>query len=728
MSSPLITTKLYIPTPRKGIVPRPKLVEKLNSRQDSKLILVSAPAGYGKTTMLAEWIQQLENAVGWVSLDEGDNELQRFSSYLVASLSRFDIQVKENIIPDAKEQDPEVRFEFISELINQVSSCKKTVYLVLDDFHRIENQVIQGSITFLLNNLPENMHLIIATRSDPILGLAKLRAQGELFEIRADDLRFAPEEVVRYLNTSMDLGLSPGDIAILMEKTEGWIVGLQLAAISLQKNPDQPKFIRSFAGDDRYIADYLLDEVLNQQADHVRDFLLETCILDLLSAPLCNAVTGRNDSLEILTELEHANLFLVPLDDKGDWYRYHHLFRDLLRKRLNSFPKERVDQLYRSASEWFEHNQLFSEAVRLSLLNDDSARVAQLMEGYLLTIVSTSELVEMNRLLRSLPEIRIWDDPWLLLALAWGLSYQGELRTAQLLLEAASDKIKDSDRATGEQLKGRVLVLRAYLAGTRAEYVQSIQFAQEALQETPENDLIIRSFTVLIIGNAFRFQGKLKEAVHYHQQALDLSERARDPLLSVMILSRLVAIYRNMGQVKLSYRTGLDALEIIEAYQNQIGVTTFIEGYLKLRMSNTYYERNELEEALKYTQSGMELARQWGAYDSLSLGYFNFCRIFQALGDSKQAESYLRAFVEKYPHENRFQYQNALAYQAELAVRKGDFQAAEYWVRSSGFILYHPNSHSTDGRKNLSQTIHSVRLGGIVSFFIHSGITETIGP
>lgn len=687
MSSPLLSTKIFIPIPHQGIISRTKLIDRLNNGWKSKLILVSAPAGYGKTTLLAEWLSHLGISIGWISLDSQDNDLRRFFSYLIASLKSIDIEIHGNIITDLGNQVSENLSEFISVLINQVSSLSKPVYLVLDDFHQIDNQKIHQTITYLLENLPQNMHLVIATRSDPLLQLAKLRAQRELCEIRADDLRFSPKEVAQYLNESMDLGLSLDDIRILTEKTEGWIVGLQLAAISLQKNPDQQQFIRNFAGDDRYIADYLLDEALNHQPEHIQTFLLHTSILDLLSAPLCNAVTGRNDSLDILSELKKANLFLVSLDEKGDWYRYHHLFADLLRKRLNRTSKSLKEKLYRRASVWFEQNQLLSEAVRMSLLSNDTARVAYLMEGYLLTIVSTSELVEMNQLFRSLPENKISDNPWLALAFAWGLAYEGELEKAQKFLEIVSDESENFDRKARSQLKGRTLVLRAYLAGTRAEYPKSIKFAHEALQAIPGSDLSIRSFTILIIGNAFRFQGKLKGAIQYHQKALDLSERARDTFLSVIILSRLVEIFRMTGQINLSCVTGRDALALLEYHQNKIGVTTFVEGYLKLRMCGSYYERNELDEALRFTDIGLHLVKQWGAYDSMSLGYFNFCKIYQALGDKEKAESYLQAFIEKYPFENRSQYQTALAYQAELAVRKADIQSADYWVQTTGLHI-----------------------------------------
>jgi LuxR family maltose regulon positive regulatory protein len=299
-------------------------------------------------------------------------------------------------------------------------------------------------------------------------------------------------------------------------------------------------------------------------------------------------------------------------------------------------------------------------------------------------------------LLSSLPEDKFSEDPWLALASAWGLAYEGDLDQAQMLLKLAATGSEDPDGENRPRLKGRILVLQAYLAGSGADYPQSVQFAREALKELPESDLSIRSFTILIIGNAYRFEGKLKDALHYHQEALQLSERARDTSLSVIILSRLVEIYRITGQVELSCGKGRETLALIEQHQYKIGVTTFIEGYLKLRLSRSYYERNELEQAYQSAETGLELAKQWGAYDSLSLGYFNFCEIYQAMGDAEKAGSYLQEFMQKFPFESRFQYRTALAYQAELALRIGDVQSAEHWAQSSGlqvsdnipFLLY----------------------------------------
>lgn len=379
------------------------MLERLNEGWNRKLTLVSAPAGYGKSTLLIEGISQSEMPFCWLSLDEQDNDLNRFLSYLLASLDSIHFEFDKQIL-NAYQSHPSNNYtRLLIPLINQISDSEGHFSLVLDDYHLIENQQIHEAVIFLLENIPKNMHLVIASRSDPPIRLAHWRARGELSEIRVADLRITIEEAINFLNQSMGLDLTVSDVTTLTQKTEGWIAGLQLAAISLQNYPDRSTFVTTFAGDDRYIADYLLDEALRWQPNHIQAFLLQTSILDRLCALLCDTVTDRNDSRVILTEIERANLFLVPLDNQQNWYRSHHLFADLLRIRLNQEYRDVVADLYRRASSWYEQRQMLSEVVRLSLLGGSVERVAKLMEGHLLAIVSTSELSTLIRLLATLP-------------------------------------------------------------------------------------------------------------------------------------------------------------------------------------------------------------------------------------------------------------------------------------------------------------------------------------
>jgi LuxR family maltose regulon positive regulatory protein len=686
MSTQILSTKLHIPHPSSNLVSRPRLLEGLNKGRNRKLTLISAPAGYGKTTLLSEWISKSAMPFCWLSLDEQDNDLNRFLSYIVASLDsifEFDGQIPN----EYQSHSPDDLSRLMIPLINRISDSEGHLSLVLDDYHLIENQQIHEAVIFMLENIPPNMHLVIVSRADPHVRLAQWRARGELSEIRVADLRFTIEEAMHFLSQSMGLDLTVSDVTTLTDKTEGWIAGLQLAAISLQNHPDRPTFVSTFAGDDRYIADYLLDEALRWQPNHIQTFLLQTSILDRLCAPLCDIVTDRNDSRGILKELERSNLFLVPLDHKRNWYRYHHLFADLLRIRLKQEDRESMVGLYQRASSWHEQRQMLSEAVRLSLLGGDAERVARLMEGHLLTIVSTSELSTLNRLLASLPEDTLSKNPWLALATAWGMAYAWNFKSTEPLLDKAGSSLQDIDENTQKRLRGRIQVLQSYVTGSRGDYTHSIRIAHNALTDLPETDVSMRSFVLLIIGNAHRFDGNLESALEFHNHAFSLSEEAGDTLLSVMILSRLIDIYRTMGQLNRSYRTGMQALEMVENYQNQTGMQSFILGYLKLRLSGVYYERNELEMALQCAEVGLDLAKAWGAYDSISLGYFNFANIYQAYGNYKQAIDYLSQLKESYPFEQRFQYKFASALETQIQLRAGNVQMAENWMKSSGLQL-----------------------------------------
>jgi LuxR family maltose regulon positive regulatory protein len=687
MATQILSTKLHIPHPSSNLVSRPRLLERLNEGWNRKLTLVSAPAGYGKTTLLSEWISKSEMPFCWLSLDEQDNDINRFLSYLLASFDSIHFEFDEHILIEYQSHPPDDFSRLMIPLINQISDSESHFSLVLDDYHLIENQEIHEAVIYLLENIPQTMHLVIVSRTDPPVRLAQWRARGELSEIRVADLRFTIEEAIHFLNQSMGLDLKVSDITTLTDKTEGWIAGLQLAAISLHNHPDRSTFVTTFAGDDRYIADYLLDEALRWQPNYIQTFLLQTSILDRLCASLCDTVTDRNDSRVILKELERSNLFLIPLDNQRNWYRYHHLFADLLRIRLNQEDRESMVGLYQRASSWHEKRQMVSEAVRLSLLGDDAEKVAKLMEGHLLAIVSTSELSTLNRLLASLPEGTLSKNPWLALAMAWGMAYEWKFESIEPLLDEALSTLRVFDEKTQDRLKGRISVLRSYVAGARRDYANSIRIAQNALRDIPDNDLSMRSFTLLIIGNAYRHDGNLERALEFHNDAVSHSEEVGDTFLSVIILSRLTDIYRIMGQLNRAYKTGNQALEMVKSYQKQTGTPSFISGYLKLRLSDVYYERNELEMALQSAEVGLDLARQWGAYDSTSLGYFNFAKINMALGNYRQAYNYLREFKETYPSEHRLQYKIASAIETEIHLHTGNLQGANDWMESCGLSL-----------------------------------------
>ena len=335
--TPILATKLYIPPLRPNVVIRPRLLEQLNEGLHRKLILISAPAGFGKTTLVSEWVEGIERLAAWLSLDEGENDPARFLTYLVAALQTIAPNIGEGVLGVLQSPQPPPTETILTALLNDLTTLSDHFVLVLDDYHVIDAKSIDHALTYLVEHLPPQMHLVIATREDPQLPLARLRARGQLTELRATDLRFTPSEAAAFLNQGMGLNLSAEDIARLSSRTEGWIAGLQLAALSLQGQKDTAGFIRSFTGSHHFVLDYLVEEVLGQQPESLQTFLLRTSILDRMTGPLCDAVLldPSGSGQETLEYLEHANLFLVPLDNERRWYRYHHLFADLLRQRLH---------------------------------------------------------------------------------------------------------------------------------------------------------------------------------------------------------------------------------------------------------------------------------------------------------------------------------------------------------------------------------------------------------
>ena len=369
LANPLVETKLYLPRLRRSLVARPRLSGRLLRGSDARLTLISAPAGFGKTTLLTAWLAAAatdNRSVAWLSLDHGDRQPATFWTYVITALQTAVPGVGADVLPLLQSAQPPIE-TVLTSVLNELSATPNDVVLVLDDYHLVDGPDLRDGMTFLLEHLPPHVHLVISSRADPLLPLARLRARGELVEVRAADLRFTPDEVAAYLNDVIGLDLAPDDIAALEGRTEGWIAALQLAAISMQGRTDIGGFIAQFAGNDRYIVDYLVEEVLQAQPDPVREFLLHTAVLDRLTGPLCDAVTGRDDGSQLLITLERANLFLVPLDDRREWYRYHHLFADVLRAHLLAEQPDLVPLLHQRASQWYERHDLTEEAVRHAL-------------------------------------------------------------------------------------------------------------------------------------------------------------------------------------------------------------------------------------------------------------------------------------------------------------------------------------------------------------------------
>ena len=532
MSPPILATKLYIPPPRPNVVLRPRLITRLNEGLHGRLTLISAPAGFGKTTLLSEWIAGCKWPVAWLSLDESDNDPSQFLTYLVAALQTIDNDMGAGMLSILQSPQPRPAELFLTSLINAVAQAPQEFILALDDYHRIEARPIHNALTFLLDHLPPQMHLAIVSRSDPPLPLARLRGQRTLTELRAADLRFTPDEAATFLNQVMRLDLSAADVAALETRTEGWIVGLQMAALSMQGRADTASFIRAFTGSHRFIIDYLVEEVLQRQVERVRDFLLQTSILDRLSGPLCDAVSGQGDGRAMLEALERGNLFVVPLDEERHWYRYHHLFADMLQARLTREQPDQAPLRHRRASEWYEQNGLPSDAIRHALAAEDFERAADLVELAWPAMRRSRQEATVLGWVKALPDKLIRARPVLSVVSAWALLDGGEL-------EAAEARLRDTERWLGtaadmrerpeapsagmgvaemvvvdqeqfRSLPASIANARAYRAQALGDVAGTVTYARRALDLLPEGDYYERGTTAALLGLAYWASGNLE--------------------------------------------------------------------------------------------------------------------------------------------------------------------------------------------------------------------------
>src|ERR687898_2597340 len=454
-SDTLVSTKLRPSQARPNLVARPRLTARLEREASRKLTLISAPAGFGKTTLLVEWLKEREDgdqSVAWLSLDEGDNDPVRFLSYLVAALRRIvGEEFGEGVLAALRSPGPPRMEAVLGAFVNELDDLPGEIAVVLDDYHVIDSESVHRIVSYLLERLPEGVHIVLSGRVDPPLPLARLRARGQMAELHASDLRFTPEEAAAFLGDAMDLDLSADDVAALEGVTEGWIAALQLAALSMRGRKDASGFIRSFSGSHRDVFDFLAEEVLERQTERVQSFLLETSILDNLSGPLCDALTGCGDGQHTLERLERENLLVVPLDDERCWYRYHHLFADFLRSRLERERSEQLAPLHLRASEWYEENALVAEAVRHALSAGDHERAARLMDSGVGQTWYRGEVMTLLGWLGEVPKEAMLRRPLLLVWYAAALMLVGRFDGLESLLREAESAVGSAGKDQGEE-------------------------------------------------------------------------------------------------------------------------------------------------------------------------------------------------------------------------------------------------------------------------------------
>ncbi len=651
MPDALVTTKVRVPRTRTELVPRPRLREALVRYKGRRLTLVSAPAGFGKTTLLGEWLEDRSGdggSVVWLSLEDADNDPARFLAYLVSAL-RYALGegIGEGVLASLRLPEFPPVEAVVGALSNELADVRhEEVTIVLDDYHVIHSGPIHEATSFLLEHLPENVHLVISGRADPPLPLAKLRARDQVTEIRAAELRFSTEEAAAFLKGVMGLTLSAADVAALEEVTEGWIAALQLAALSMRDREDVSGFVETFSGSNRHVLDFLTEEVLERQPEGVREFLLKTSVLERMSAALCDALTGRRDGQQMLERLEYDNLFVIALDDERRWYRYHHLFADVLRSRLQREQPERIRELHRRAAEWYEQNGWTSEAVRHALAAQEYDRAADLVEHVARKLWNRGEVMTLLGWLEELPEETRRRRPQLLLQYSAALLWVGRLDDVEPLVQEIERAVGVSEQGRDENLRtsadeplrqillGGAAATRSWHAYLKGEPHGAIALARRALELLPETDLELRTFAAFRLAEAYRTADDLEAASAAFAETAELGRAAGHDYLVLKAMSRQAELQMARGRLRSADHVLQRTLRFaVEQGGNSLPAT----GEVHVIIGELLYEWNELKAAARRLKEGIRLAERMGQFETLVDGYVALSRLEMAQGNAESA-------------------------------------------------------------------------------------------
>ncbi len=748
MTTPILTTKLYIPPARAELVSRPRLTARLaeGHQRPGSVTLISAPPGFGKTTLVSSWIYDadasediqtpkasIENRVAWVSLDEQDNDPIRFWSHLFAALETLQKGIAANAHTLLLAPQPQPIESTLTTLINALSTMPDAFTLALDDYHVIERPPLHEGLTFLLENMPPRMHLILISRSDPPLPLTRLRVRNRLTEIRESDLRFTADEAATFLQRVMGLHLSAEEVAALETRTEGWVAGLQLAALSMQGRRDVHSFVQAFTGSHRYVIDYLAEEVLAQQPQPVRDFLLKTSILERLSGPLCDAILSGDvagtvaqspisqsfnldlnppissppnlptsqsptppTSQQTLEYLDQANLFLIPLDDKRRWYRYHHLFADCLQEHLRkTVDEDSIADLHRRASEWYMAHDYPTDAVNHALTAGDTARVAHLVEKLSIELLTLGEAVTLLKWLDALPAEMVRAHPRLSLTQAWShviLGHWADIEAPLRDAEAALQEYRQSDSPPDQEtrgLMGEAAAIQSMILRERGETHRSIALSEQALDKLPPDSLLAQSVIHLNLGGSYETIGEFDKAAYHLTAAVSLAQKTGN-LITVLSASGILAeLYQARGRFEEAVQSFRRALEYIEGYSRTnvyAGQSLPMTGRTYLGLAEIARKRSDLEQAINYLNLGLNLGEQGNIGGTLHVGHIISAQIHQAQGNFAAAHEALEK-AKQYPQDIAPTFQWTDAVQARLWLAEGKLSAAVRWAETADLPL-----------------------------------------
>lgn len=683
----LLVTKTRRPQLPPDWIARPRITDKLVGALQHKLVLISAPAGYGKTTLVIETLQYLKEPVGWISLDSADNIPGKFWTYFVTALQSIFPGTCQSVLNSLQTTQPPSIEWLQTAIINSMSSHDSDFIIVLDDYHTIDSQAIHESVSFLVEHLPTKAHLIITSRIDPSLPLARWRVNGEIAEIRAADLSFTSEEAAIFIKNVTGIALSENDLTALARRTEGWVAGLKMAALSLQSKKDVSGYIQHFSGSNRYIMDYLAEEVLNQQPAKIKQFLLETSILTRLCGPLCDAVTEHSDSQKILDQLEKANLFISPLDDERYWYRYHQLFASILYNQLVKSSPERINLLNHHASLWYEQHGLTEEAIEHDFLSGNIERAADLLENIAPSIIGQGLALKLLSYRTRIPQSLVESHPWLCISFAWAalLSHQWDLLStllsqAKATLSGNPDGMSSTSKLNLQHIKAHLLSIQGYIAQSQGDIVRSINLSEEANRELPADDLKTCSANSINIAINYLILGDIIKAIPYLQDANKKSIESNNNAVRLSSQAYLAEIELQRSHFEQGAKICRETIEL----GTRLGCDSPLpySAIAFILLGQLMYEQNDLENAARNVNEGIRLAEANFNWTFLLKGYLTMVKLAQAQGNSAAATQYLqraKEVAQKAPQARESR--QVPAWNALLALRQGNTAAALDWAR-----------------------------------------------
>ncbi|HVB21577.1 MAG TPA: LuxR C-terminal-related transcriptional regulator [Ktedonobacteraceae bacterium] len=685
----LLITKLSVPPVRSSLVARQRLVTQLDAGLGSKLILVTGPAGFGKTTLLSNWLHSCSShsfPIAWLSLDAGDNDPVRFWTYVIAALQKLQAGIAEHVLTMLPSVQTRSLETLMTAFINALATLPGDVVLVFDDYHVIDAQPIHEAITFLLDYMPPQFHLVLASRSEPPFPLARLRARCHMIELTANDLRFSRDEAEAFFHDVMNLKLSNEDISALAQRTEGWIAGLHMVSIALQGRQNVSQFVNEFQGNHRYILDYLANEVLQKQPEHIQQFLLQTSILDRFNGSLCDAVTDQKNSQILIEQLEQANLFLVGLDDKRYWYRYHQLFVEFLYERLCRTSPDTMQALHHRAAQWHIRHGLTVEAIRHALAASEFSLAAYLIQKMAQTMLMRREVTTLLGWLAALPDSIVQDAPHLSLVYAWALIHANQLEAVEQYLLHAENAL-EAGKVLGEipNMRGEIAAIRARVTVFQGESSRTIELSQQALALLPEKAMPLRGEAALNLGIAYISNGDATAASQAFVQARDISETAgnlRTAMLAVRYLAQVQVDQGLLHQAAEMYQQGLNVA-------HSAGETMLPPlGFMHVGLGELLYEWNRLDEATSQLEEAIERGQRGGDVKIWLMAYLLLAKVKHALGDHDSVNSIFER-VEGLIRQANFTRARLWLEtdRALLEIAKGNVAAAANWVQMCGLDI-----------------------------------------